>query len=347
MKTLDERKVMSSQLWLDQPDAPARIDERLGQGEISSEQAEKLHHFVEQGFLSFHLQDEPDYEALEAEVDQLWQRKPADLAYAYQGPLKSMADSDESRDRRPSYRIADLHSHSSQALNLYLHPEVFSWLDLVFGEPSVAFQSLYFQYGSQQSLHRDPVYVVTTPPSHLVATWTALEDIGPDCGPLCYVPGSHKLPYFEFSPDRIAIRPEEDYLPAYDFTREECQRRGLEEKSLTCRRGEVFLWHGNLVHGGSPVNDPELTRRSFVVHYSTRAHYQSRGGGFLKNVAAAQGEEAREFGKQTSALLENNGCAGFQNPLKGFDPSSLSQGQRIEQGLRRKLRQVVRRVRGR
>jgi len=35
------------------------------------------------------------------------------------------------------------------------------------------------------------------------------------------------------------------------------------------KKGDVFLWHGMLVHGGSPVKNPALTRKSMVIHYLT------------------------------------------------------------------------------
>src|SRR6266516_4337125 len=76
----------------------------------------------------------------------------------------------------------------------------FRFVELIFGAPAIAFQSLYFEYGSQQGLHRDPMFVVTDPPSHLLASWVALEDITPDSGPLAYVPGSQHLPWYEFEP---------------------------------------------------------------------------------------------------------------------------------------------------
>lgn len=314
---------MASDLWLDQPDAHSRIDLRAGRGELEAEQAEKLHGFVDQGFMAVRLEC-PDslFEQFEKDVDQVWKEKPVDLAYAHSGGLTSMADSDEASERTPSYRIADLHSHSPAALDLYLNRQILEWVELLFGEPCVAFQSLYFQFGSRQSLHRDPVYVVTKPPSHLLAAWIALEDIGPDCGPLCYVPGSHRLPYYEFSPGRIAIRAGEDYLPAYEFTRRQCEERGLGEQLLTCRRGDAFLWHASLVHGGSPVNDPQKTRRSFVVHYSTRANYLERSGSYSKSVQVGKNRppEVRQFWAGTRNLLERDGLAGFDNPLRGLDP---------------------------
>ena len=108
-----------------------------------------------------------------------------------------MAWAEEEHDRRGGCRIHDIHSHCPAALALYLDRQIFDWVRLFLGEEPVAIQSLYFEYGSEQALHRDPVVVPIQSHGHMIAAWIALEDIGPDCGPLIYVPGSHRLPYFE------------------------------------------------------------------------------------------------------------------------------------------------------
>ena len=53
----------------------------------------------------------------------------------------------------------------------------------------------------------------------------------------------------------------EDYMGAYELTMQVCRQRGLEAKEFCCKKGDVFFWHGSLVHRGSPPNDPGLTRK--------------------------------------------------------------------------------------
>jgi ectoine hydroxylase-related dioxygenase (phytanoyl-CoA dioxygenase family) len=36
------------------------------------------------------------------------------------------------------------------------------------------------------------------------------------------------------------------------------------------KKGDVFLWHGMTLHGGSEIENPQLTRKSFVIHYMPR-----------------------------------------------------------------------------
>jgi hypothetical protein len=35
----------------------------------------------------------------------------------------------------------------------------------------------------------------------------------------------------------------------------------------------MLFWHAGLVHGGSQAVHPEMTRKSYVTHYSTKSAY--------------------------------------------------------------------------
>ncbi len=331
---LSRQGVLKSDLWLDQPDALAQIAARERKGEIGREQAEKLRHFVERGYLTFEIDlSESAARALEADVDHLWRDKPWDVAFAYQSGLKLFPLADPARDRRPSVRIADLHSVSATAAGLYLDREIHAWVDLIFGRPGVATQSLHFEYGSQQALHRDPIHVHTSPPSHLLAAWVALEDIGPDCGPLNYVPGSHRLPYYEFEPgdhrfDHGRHAPERlQQALAHDL--EQAAKKNLRPEPFLCRRGGVLLWHHSLLHGGSTPVDPALTRKSFVIHFSTLGNYRRARQNVL--VPGPDGQpKSRSFG--TDKILTSGGSVeastarGFDNPLSGQTGPEAGQG---------------------
>ena len=41
----------------------------------------------------------------------------------------------------------------------------------------------------------------------------------------------------------------------------------MKRLSLTDRKGDVLIWSADLAHGGSPVTDRSLTRKSLVGHY--------------------------------------------------------------------------------
>lgn len=43
--------------------------------------------------------------------------------------------------------------------------------------------------------------------------------------------------------------------------------QNLEKKFFTAKKGDVLIWHANLLHGGSKVVDQARTRKSMVLHY--------------------------------------------------------------------------------
>ena len=316
---------LASDLWVDRPDALSHLESMHRSGTVSADEAGELDRFIRSGYLTFSLGDvTATAAALESDVARAWHERPADLAYAWSGPLRSFAEADPERDRRPSYRIADLHSHSDAALDLYLHPAVFRRVELILGRPAVATQSLYFEWGSQQALHRDPVFVQTRPPSHLVAAWIALEDIHPDSGPLVYVPGSHRLPYFQFAPgeflfDQSRYGPAEAEAMA-EHDRTQCAAAGLAPETLLCPRGEVLLWHSSLLHGGSAVVDPARTRKSFVVHFSSADRYKLRRQGIVEFLSDGEERLERHRILETEEILERPGARGFASPMVGYEP---------------------------
>ena len=308
---------LQSDLWLDQPDAHERIDERLALGRVSATEAALLHGFVDDGYLKFPIDLEDGFcAAFDADVASLWDERPADLAVSPPGPEGPTAFPDyEGPVRVAGYRIPDLHSHSDHARDLYLHPTIFRMVELIYDQPAIAFQSLYFEYGSQQGLHRDPMFVVTDPPAHLLASWVALEDVTAESGPLAYVPTSHRWPWFEFTPGSVVCGqgiPPEKRKEHGDYTRSMLRERELEVQKFTCRRGDAFIWHAGLVHGGTPIEDAAQTRRSFVVHYCTAANKLSR----TASMRVRDGDGWRRTSRSTETVIDRGHARGLDNPLR-------------------------------
>jgi len=305
-------------LWLDDERAEREIATRSGAGAITAEEAANLKKFAVDGYFIVKV-DLPAEAAgeINADVDRLWRERPRDVAFAYDSPPKRFSDADPSRDRRPRYRIHELHSASRRALDLYLHPLLHRYASLILGEPAIATQSLYFEFGSQQVLHRDSTVVPTPDFGHLVAAWIALEDIAAESGPLMYVPRSHHFPFYPFSPDRYIYDPTRDSAAdverAMAFYTRELEESGLPTKTFLARRGEVLIWHSALMHGGAPVTDESRTRKSFVVHYSSRRTQSSRDCA----VEEPGADGLRQSVFVTREVLERDGAYGFANPLRG------------------------------
>ncbi len=87
--------------------------------------------------------------------------------------------------------------HQSELLTkIGVNPELLQLLSSMIKGNAVLFQSINFFTGSEQHTHSDSIHMTTFPLGGLLGVWIALEDIGPEQGPLHYYPGSHKLPYY-------------------------------------------------------------------------------------------------------------------------------------------------------
>lgn len=171
---------------------------------------------------------------------------------------------DEARHR--PYKMNDLFLESELVRDLVLSPRLAAKLAEVLDGPPMVCNTLNFEFGSSQPYHTDSLYMTPPKAFNLVATWIALEDIHPDSGPLRFFVGSHKIPPFLFSHGRMTAVPGE--MPGFNaYIEEEIEKRGLEERHFEARKGDVFVWHSQLLHSGAPVENPELTRRSLVTHY--------------------------------------------------------------------------------
>ncbi len=312
---------LPSNLWLDRPDASQEIDRRIASGLLTEEQGANLGQYAVDGYMTFELGLPASvYDDIEATVDRLWQEKRDDIVYAYDGPLRRMSEANEAVERRPPYRIMGLETHCQGAMDLYLNATIVGYLRLIFEERPIATQSIYFQFGSRQQLHRDPVHVYMDPPSHLAAAWVALEDIDPDSGPLTYVPGSQKLPYFQFEPgvyrfDHYAHTGEDANRMAA-FEEKQARDAGLVAQPFLPKKGQVLIWHHSLLHGGSPGND-QVTRKSFVVHYTSMQFYEASRQS-ISRPDPQQGEGTRKMEIYESyKVMSRNGCHGFEAPVLG------------------------------
>jgi phytanoyl-CoA hydroxylase len=300
----------ASALWIDQPDA----EHKIARLHISDEERLLLQHFHREGYVRLFL--DPATEPLDqllSDVDRLWREKPDDVLYGYGGPfLRRMSHADEATERRAGSRIQEMQSHSPAARRLYLHPRLHRIAHLILGEQPVAIQSIFFQYGSAQALHRDPVFVQTAEAGHLIAAWIAVEDIDPRSGPLVYIPRSHRLPPYEYKPGVYRfdsrILNDEHLAAEQQWLREQMEARGLKREVFTPRKGEVLFWHAGLYHGGEAIQDMERTRKSFVIHYSSRRTHHVAACTF-----AEQGDVLRIVG--THRLLQDGRAVGFDNPL--------------------------------
>ncbi|MEY4383754.1 MAG: hypothetical protein RI995_1296 [Bacteroidota bacterium] len=170
-------------------------------------------------------------------------------------------------------RINDFHDYSKLTKEVSSNPSIRVFLEAILEKNVAVFQSLVFKYSSQQGLHQDFPWVTTSIPSHLAAAWIPLEDVHADSGPLVYYPGSHRMPKFDFGKTGILYKGGQSLMhPEKDFTsylEKTVKELGYKKEILLIKKGDVLIWHGALAHAGSPILDPNRTRKSLVVHYSS------------------------------------------------------------------------------
>jgi hypothetical protein len=152
--------------------------------------------------------------------------------------------------------------------------ELLRLLAFLLGREVTLFRTINFIEGSQQAPHSDAFHMTTEPKGYLVAIWVALEDITPASGPVYYYPGSHRLPYVmseDFASEGSVLFLGEDKDRLYEQKiAEVIDEAGIEPVDFLPRKGDVLVWHANLLHGGKPIAEPGSTRKSLVAHYFAR-----------------------------------------------------------------------------
>ncbi len=160
---------------------------------------------------------------------------------------------------------------SEEIRNIVDNPLMNQILNLLLGKEVQLFQSINFLEGSQQATHSDSVHMTTFPLGYLIAVWIALEDIEEGSGVLHYYPGSHKLPYiltpdFEHGSNRLFLG-KNAYKKYEEKISDVISENTFPKKEFLAKKGDILIWHANLLHGGNPITLPESSRKSMVLHY--------------------------------------------------------------------------------
>jgi hypothetical protein len=257
-------------LWPDLSNAAAVIGGKQALGWISDEEANLLRAWKEHGFVILPQAVAPDdIDRLDAEVERIWAGTSTHRYFVefWENDVKTVRlAGPEFRDR--PVKLLDLFTGSAAARRLTFAPAVLRFLSIIFERPALAFQSLYFRWGSRQDVHQDSAFVRVSSPREFAASWIALEDIQESSGELEYFAGSHLLEdhLFDGIHKWMPFR-SPDYRLYVDSLRARCVERGLEHRLFRPRKGDVLLWHADLAHGGSPIVTPGVTRKSLVTHY--------------------------------------------------------------------------------
>jgi len=168
-------------------------------------------------------------------------------------------------------RLQDGWIDNSSIKALALEPIVLDLLRHLYGREPFAFQTLNFAVGSEQHFHSDAVHFHSYPYGFMCGVWIALQDVEAESGPLIYFPGSHRLPYLSarslgLGRDEVMEEqhPQRFFEPSWQQAVNEHE---FEKQQFLPKRGDLLIWHANLLHGGELVQDKSSRRWSQVNHY--------------------------------------------------------------------------------
>lgn len=252
--------------WLDRPDALERIAEKVAAGTLSEKDAEVCRYWVKNGYIILENCVEP------SQLDEAWNQ----YQRAWENGAITLSPDKISPDDPWPGRLLDAHQKVPAFCPVMRHPEILRWVQILMDREPAPFQTIASHKGTQQAAHSDTIHMTTYPMGYLTAAWVAFEDIHPDSGPLVYYPGSHRLPYVLCK--EIGLSEEEfqaDGYKAYVSRYESRIAQILAENDFDTRyfhakKGDVLIWHANLIHGGSPRHDVRHSRKALVSHYFVR-----------------------------------------------------------------------------
>lgn len=255
--------------WLDQPDAAERIERKLRSGALNRSEAEQCRFWSENGYIILPGLIE------DAVLDTVWESYEHAIAA---GKIRLPAEPGGEGDPHPG-RFLNPHKKAGDFCRVLKHAELARWIRILMEREPKPLQTIASHKGSQQGVHSDSIHMTTYPIGYLSAAWIAFEDIHPDSGPLVYYPGSHRLPYV-FSRD-VGIGEDDLKREGYGSYHERYEphiRKLIEENRLEAhyfhaRKGDVLIWHANLLHGGSARGNLQLTRKALVCHFFVKGAF--------------------------------------------------------------------------
>jgi hypothetical protein len=271
--------------WFDQPDALKVLEGRRKTASLTDEQFEALRHWVDHGYIvTRDLVPMEDVDGMLSDMDNVWttstpidkliidniKLRPEDPPGVPHSRLVTVDQATKEELKRGSpWRIHEFISHSSNAMRIFQSSKLGRLASLILGSEALPSYTINFTFGSMQNLHQDTAVFAISPMNHIVGAWLACEDIHPDSGPLVYYPGSHKenlFPGFDNYPQSILRTCPKEMMDEYHRYLEDVARR-YERRTFLAKKGEWFLWHGMIIHGGDAIRNMALTRRSYVCHY--------------------------------------------------------------------------------
>ena len=252
-------------LWVDRRDAHDILEARLVRGDVTNADAEALAQYIDHGYVVFpRAIDDLVIDEYLALFEAAWDDPTVEIFLHWNRQYLPM-------DRKyydEVTKVSELHHFFARAEELIFPLPVLRFLTQIYDRPPVAFQTMTMRKGSEEILHIDTGPLTLTEPMSMAASWVALEDVQPLSGEFQFVPGSHRLPeLLHHGTEKGHNGDYEDYDRILKTTLRMCEERGLKTERFMAKKGDVLIWHADLMHGGAPIEDRQRTRKSLVAHF--------------------------------------------------------------------------------
>lgn len=219
--------------------------------------------------------DERELNWASGAYDRVWRELPSEVVVDSESTGRRVRIRDlTEEERRMPFKVNDLYLRDGNLRDAVMSQRLGSILRELLEDDPVVINTLSVEFGTQQADHLDTLFMTPLTPGHLVATWMALEDVDPDAGPLRYYPESNNIEPYRFDDGGYHVVQEE--MPQWtEYMATAVERHGLEKTTFVAKRGDLFIWDAWLLHGGSEICVPGLSRRSLITHYFTRTDCQA------------------------------------------------------------------------
>jgi ectoine hydroxylase len=238
--------------WLDRTDDKTVIKTDPAFASFDESMQQKLLGWCENGFLSLPgFFDKNEIEDLEKSIEP--------------GLTKVQ------RKKYAADRVLHLHKSNEKIRQVFKDERLLKILSFILGKEILPFQTINFYKSSSQPAHSDAIHLTTEPLGYSLGVWVALEDVKPGSGEFFYYPGSHKLKYImnkDFNTCKKLMIQTEDLHEKYESKMAQIiEEKNLKAEVFLPKKGDILIWHTNLIHGSLAKNEPTLTRKSLIMHY--------------------------------------------------------------------------------
>lgn len=164
-------------------------------------------------------------------------------------------------------RTFNQHLYDPIVLSLLIHPRLHEPLSTCLEDEPEGIQSMHFYEGSEHPLHQDQYYL-----PECMSAWMAMVDVNENNGALVVQPGSNNGKLVTKDDVTMILEPNETYeqqqhnryFPAVEKVFKE---NGIKLKHVYVDAGDVVLFDGKLIHGGSKILTPGTRRHALACHY--------------------------------------------------------------------------------